>query len=884
VVIAAQRKYMRKMSSLKDKSYLLFVIGLVTLVFLNLTVAGSLITDIDNRLKTYAEKQVKTSTSQVADRVDDQFSLLERSFDTISSRDFSQNQSAEEQTITQQTLDEMVYVQEILELPGIYFLDTDNQLFNAEGQLISRSDLTTSKTAMVINNIEYSRLTVLSDGSKGRIASRQIFKNDEYVGTLCAEVPSVLFFGESQLPYVSGQGLYLLFNFNEGLLAFAPSDYFRSPADQEVKANELLTKLKDGEKEDSLSFFFPAEDSLTVEQISKEVTEEGSALIKGYVDGETYYICVASVEREGYYLGFVIQEDLIRAEETDVLDMFVVLFGMVVVFLAIILIIAFFFYRQRMQEKRIDMRSHLYEALTTSLDMAVTLYSWQDSIVTPIVPKTRDILGYPFAELMTNKRTRNKLDLSPEGTDLFERLQKGNYEEFFEDEFYFTRQKDSQTRWVRYSVNPFTFEGRQQLLVVFIDSTTEKNLILSMKDAMDAAEAANKAKSEFLSRMSHDIRTPMNGIIGMTTIARKNIDNAEKLRSTLEKIDSASEHLLHLVNGILDISRIESGAISVAREVFTLEELLGITTEVIKTQCSQKGQTFSLKVEDMDQDKFVGDKYRIQQVLLNLLNNAVKYTPEGGKIELRVGGKQSTLQKYTEVVFVVADDGIGMSRAFLKNLYTPLIREGRIKSEGTGLGMSIVKNILTLLGGSIDVKTGIDKGTVFTVGITLENYDPQTPIVFVEERENKRFAPPQDKAEKTPPPHVDFTKVRVLLAEDDLLNAEIALELMRDTGLNVDWAKNGKEACRMFEESDLGYYDFILMDINMPVMDGYKATEYIRALNRKDGSRIPIVAMSANAFKEDIQASLSHGMNDHLSKPINILKIMETIRELINKK
>lgn len=567
-----------------------------------------------------------------------------------------------------------------------------------------------------------------------------------------------------------------------------------------------------------------------------------------------------------------------------------------------------FFCRRRVRKRSIVMAKLLYEAISDSIDMAVNLYAPSNGMVTPIVAQVLDIDGYSLNDLLHGDNLASRTGLSKDGAALFERIRIGAIREFEQGELCFDEAERGGVRWVSYSVRPLIFDGKRQLLIVLRDATSDKKIQLSMKDAMQAAEATNDAKSKFLSRMSHEIRTPMNVIIGMQQIALKSVDDAEKTRETLNKLGAASDHLLSLINDVLDISKIESGNMTLASEPFRLNRMILYVENVIRPQSEQKGQELNVVAPSYGDAVFVGDAMRIKQLLVNLLTNAVKYTPKGGHIRFETTVLDGPAMGYRQIVFEVVDDGIGMSREFLDHLFEPFTMEGRSHEQGIGLGMSIVKNIITLMGGDVEVDSAPNCGTKFRVSLNVRiAFEAERKVLEEEEGifaeveirqgddscSNKANAAEGGSDLKSPTSGASSTRaldrgdlegLHALVVEDNDLNAEITCELLSEAGLIVDRASDGQEACAMFEATAAGFYDVILMDVQMPVLDGYEATQHIRALDRDDASTVPIIAMSANAFLEDVNASLSSGMNAHLSKPIDMRRVLITIERLVRKR
>lgn len=528
----------------------------------------------------------------------------------------------------------------------------------------------------------------------------------------------------------------------------------------------------------------------------------------------------------------------------------------------------------------------------------------------------------------------------------------------------------------------------------------------ALKEAFDSAMFANQAKSDFLSRMSHDIRTPMNAIIGMTAIAGAHIDDKERVKDSLAKISASSRHLLGIINDILDMSKIESGKINLNEENFNLSDLLKNLFDMVRPQVKEQGHELRVHIHDIKHEDVIGDSLRIQQAFVNIMSNSVKYTPEGGIITVSVTEKPTSQKRMACYEFIFEDNGIGMEQEFIDKIFEPFERAEDLrisKIQGTGLGMSITKNIVSMMGGEIGIESEVGKGSKFTITIFLKLQDTvemdtslltNLPVLVVDDdviacentsiilddigmdsewvlsgreainkvRErnlagNDYFAviidwkmpdmngvattreirklvgdrmpiiiissydwtdielearaagadafigkpafksnlsklfmrmvgaktDSEDDEKQFEAAEFDFSNIRVLLVEDNDLNREIASEILKETGMKVEEAENGKQAVDMFLSASEKYYDLILMDIQMPVMNGYDATVAIRSLGKKESQSIPIIAMTANAFYEDVNAAMSVGMNEHIAKPIDIKKLMDCIQRWTRK-
>lgn len=390
----------------------------------------------------------------------------------------------------------------------------------------------------------------------------------------------------------------------------------------------------------------------------------------------------------------------------------------------------------------------------------------------------------------------------------------------------------------------------------------EENRLL--KTDILKAENASKTKSAFLSHMSHDIRTPMNGIIGMTSIALKNFEDKERVFDCLKKIDSASKHLVSLINDILDMSRIESGRMVINHEPMDMQEVINSCAFIAESLLSDREVDFVRGFGIFKHPVLLGDELHLRQILINILGNAIKFTPDGGKIFFQVreisaeGGKAA-------YHFEIEDTGIGMKPDFMERIWDSFTQENSgncSREKGTGLGMAITKKLVDLMGGTIKVESELGVGSKFVVKMAFD----------IGTGENR-------KVEATQEPEVSLDGMKVLLVEDIEMNMEIAKIMLEDVGIDVTTANNGQVAVNIFNNCPDGAFDAILMDVRMPVMDGLAATKIIRALPRLDAATVPIIAMTADAYAEDVRKTKESGMNAHLTKPIDQDELLQTLKK-----
>lgn len=425
-----------------------------------------------------------------------------------------------------------------------------------------------------------------------------------------------------------------------------------------------------------------------------------------------------------------------------------------------------------------------------------------------------------------------------------------------------SRNEEGDARIVLFTVEDITESYHERIQRERERERTQKEL----EKSQAAAEAANKAKTDFLFNMSHDIRTPMNAIIGYADLMEKHFGETEKCRDYLSKIKNSGDFLLSLVNNVLEMARIESGKVVLNEEVCEANNLVSKVVSVYSNLMEQKKIIFTTEV-DVEESYYYGDEVKLSEIFLNIVSNAYKYTNEGGKIALTVKELPCEKTGYIQLQTTISDTGIGMSKEFLPRIFEEFSREytsTENKIEGTGLGMPIVKKLVDFMHGTIAVKSELGKGSTFVVTI---------PHKIAKKEDMKSETSTQIDMKK-------FIGRRILLVEDNELNAEIATELLGEAGFIIERAEDGKICIEMLEDKDAKYYDLILMDVQMPNLNGYDTTRIIRKMKDEVKANIPIIAMTANAFEEDKQNALLAGMNGHLAKPIEVDKLMETLAQI----
>ena len=722
------------------------------------------------------------------------------------------------------------------------------------------------------------------------------------------------------------------------------------------------------------------------------------------LDGEDYYLVYEKSNIQDWMFLGLVRADIVNTSMNKLQFSTMLLAGAVVFCLAALLI-GFIIQKSRASLRRKDTeilyRDELFQKLSLNVDDVFLMLDAKTYEADYVSPNAEKLLGITAEQIRKDICILGRLN--PAGTEDPEKnyLEGIQVEEQQEWDFEYVHQKTGERRWFHNIAMGSEVNGKKKYILVLSDRTSDRKMNQALSEAARAAETANRAKSTFLSNMSHDIRTPMNAIIGFTTLAVSNIDNKKRVRDYLGKILSSSNHLLSLINDILDMSRIESGKIHLDETEVSLSDVLHDLKTIISGQIHAKQLELYMDAMDVTNEDVYCDKTRLNQVLLNLLSNAVKFTPAGGTVSVRLKEYPGTISGSELYEIRVKDNGIGMSQEFVQKLFSPFERERTStvsRTQGTGLGMAITKNIVTMMGGTIEVQTEQGKGTEFIVRLPLRiqsghhriekiaeleglkalvvdddfntcdsvtkmlvkvgmrsewtlsgkeavlrarqsmelgdafhayiidwrlpdmngievtrqirSLGDDTPIIILtaydwsdievearaagvtafcakpmfmsDIRETLMTAIGQKQAGADdhilPAADSDFKGRRILLVEDNELNSEIAVELLNEYGFLVDTAENGAEAVEKVKKSTPGEYDLVLMDVQMPVMNGYEATEQIRALDDPDLAGITILAMTANAFDEDKKKALNCGMNGFLSKPIVIDELIATLQ------
>ena len=741
--------------------------------------------------------------------------------------------------------------------------------------------------------------------------------------------------------------------------------------------------------------------------LARDFEQGNSGSTRVTLDGVNYYLTYVSVNVQDWMLVSLVPADIVNAGMNTLQSrtvLIVTAFALCLAVLAILLILQKSHVKLRRKNTELLYREELFAKLSLNVDDVFMMVDAKTARVDYVSPNIERLLGIPGQKVRQDIEVLKNLhqkDAPDREIDFLAGLISGQQREW---NFDFIHQQTGEHRWFHNIAMGSEVEGRRKYILVMSDRTADKKVNQALSEAVHAAETANRAKSTFLSNMSHDIRTPMNAIIGFTTLAVSNIDNKEKVRDYLGKILASSNHLLSLINDVLDMSRIESGKIHLDETEVNLSDVLHDLKTIVSGQIHAKQLELYMDAMDVTDEDVYCDKTRLNQVLLNLLSNAIKFTPAGGTVSVRLKQLTSKKRGCGQYEIRVKDNGIGMSPEFVKKIFEPFERERTStvsKTQGTGLGMAITKNIVDMMGGTIEIQTEQGKGTEFIVCVPLRIQSERRPVEKIAALEGVKALVVDDdfntcdsvtkmlikvgmrsewtlsgkeavlrarqsmemgdafhayiidwrlpdmngievtrqirslgddtpiiiltaydwsdievearaagvtafcskpmfmsdlrqtlmtalgqkvtgeEEELLPNKSEDFKGKKILLVEDNELNREIAIEILGEYGFQVDTAENGAVALQKVSTSVPGCYDLVLMDVQMPIMDGYEATRQIRALENPALAGIPILAMTANAFEEDKKSALDCGMNGFLSKPIIMEELVHELQKIL---
>lgn len=829
-------------------------------------------------------------------------------------------------------------------------------------------------------------------GESGRLQTTlwlPIYEDDEMVGTVFGDVLLSKYYSSNVFTFYRGEGRTYLFDSSDGewiLKSLGTDGLTKNQAD----IYTLLTESGNAKEQ--------------VEAFRQAVEMEKIGTVIFNFNGEISYICFMPLSPSSdWYVATVIAKDVLLKESTQVQRMIrLLLLGFCcVTFLVVIILIKWQNRQTKLREA--NYREALFANIFSNVDSVFLIYDKEKKETVFVSDNVTRMLGLTRQALNDDAGLLFDWCGIQPGSSLRTAFFEGTLDKTVVHEVCVNNEVGLKPRFIRLELIQADME---QEIILLTDISVDKDMENSLREAMLRAESASRAKNDFLSSMSHDLRTPMNGVLGMTAIAAAHLDDRNCVKDCLNKINTASAHLLHLINEVLDMSRIESGKMELTSEPFNVGELLQEVLNMNLPDIKHKNQEIKVHICSMEHEQVIGDKMRVQRIAVNILSNAIKYTPEGGNIFVMLEEKPPEIKGYGCYTLTIQDDGIGMSPEFQKRLFQPFEREEDVrvtKIQGTGLGMSIVKNIVSMMMGRIEVESKKHEGTTFrvTVNLKLDEYEytpseklENLPVLVVDDdlsvcetvtsmlfdigmtgewADNGASAidmvsdrwqrgedylavlldwkmPKMDgietarriraKVGNTVPVIIltayDWSDIeiealeagvntfmskpvyktklmqkmltiidkpaeatrlqeemsnneipegkRILVAEDNSLNREIATKILHMLHLETVIAEDGLKAVEIFEASSPGYIDLILMDIQMPRMNGYEATAKIRAMEREDSKTIPIVAMTANVFAEDILAAKTAGMNEHITKPVIISKLVQVLEKFLAEK
>lgn len=590
------------------------------------------------------------------------------------------------------------------------------------------------------------------------------------------------------------------------------------------------------------------------------------------VNGRSYYLIYEPADFQNWVVLGIVPTDVVNASMNKLQSTTMLVVSGIVIALAVsLLALVVVQNRQKLKQKDNELfaRDELFSKLSLNVDDVFLMVDAKNLCVEYVSPNIEKLVGIPEKNVLKDIREIENLIKEDESVRILDQMATILPGEQREWDREYTHQKTGEELWFRVVVFCTDIQRENKYILDLSDRTKDKKINQKLEDAVHTAENANRAKTIFLNNMSHDIRTPMNAIIGFTNIALKH-ETKPEVRSCLDKISSSSEHLLTLINDVLDISRIESGKVKFTPVPVDIRAVADTVLSIMQGFLADRSIVFRTHLSTPETPFVLADAVRIREVLVNILGNAVKFTEDGGSIDFEVSYVPGEDDRHMMVRYRIADTGVGMTEEFVEHIFDEFSQEennARTQYRGTGLGMAITKCYVDLMGGRICVESKKGKGSVFTVELPLELTDRECI-----------------RKQDIPVARVNLSGVKILLAEDNELNAEIATVQLEELDIQVTRAADGNEAVKIFSENPPDTFDLIFMDVMMPKMNGYEATEAIRSMkDRPDARQIPIIAMTANAFAEDVQASLDAGMNGHIAKPIVMDEVKKAIARNMNR-
>ena len=607
-----------------------------------------------------------------------------------------------------------------------------------------------------------------------------------------------------------------------------------------------------------------------IDEVEQDFRAGKSGSLLFDIDGKSYYLVYEAADFQDWIVTGIVAADIVNANmnRLQYITMFVVsviMVGVMIVVVAMIVIQN----RQKLKEKdhALVIRDALFSKLSENIDdvfMMVDAYTMKVDYVSQNVEK---LIGISETALYEDVHNLESIIYGEDVISVLHEIysiEQGTQKEWDRE---YVHQKTGEIRWFHTVVLCTEIDHEKKYIMDLSDRTKDRMINLKLEEAVVAAQSANQAKTSFLNNMSHDIRTPMNAIIGFTNIAMKQVQN-EEVRNCLNKISSSSEHLLTLINDVLDISRIESGKVKFTPVPVDIRTISDTVCSIMQGFLTNRSIHFETRFDTPQWPYVMADDVRIREVLVNILGNAVKFTEDGGTITFEISYRNENEEGPIYVTYRISDTGVGMSEEFLTHIFDEFSQEAnnaRTQYRGTGLGMAITKRYVDLMGGTIHVESKKGVGSTFTVELPFEKTDADSVHPAIADVNA-----------------VSLEGIRVLLAEDNDLNTEIARLQLEERGIQVTRAVDGQDAVDQFASNPPGTFDLILMDVMMPNKNGYEATKDIRCMDREDAKTIPIIAMTANAFAEDVQASFDAGMDGHIAKPIDMKEVTTAIQRCVH--